>query len=267
MTLPLRYGGSAAGHSRRARRLLGAVLVVSVLVPTAACSWSSAASQQSQLTIVAASSLTGTFSQLQRIFQRQHPGVHVAISYGSSTTLAEQVVSGAPADVIATADRRSISIVARKNLLRRAPVAFATNTLALVTPPSNPAHVRSLQDLNSADFVMCDPTAPCGAAAQEVLHKAGVTNQPKSLEVDAKSVLAKVTLNAADAGLVYVSDAYAARRSVHTIAIPAKFNTVNKYYAAAVRGSTAPALAQQWVALLTSRTGQRVLRAAKFGPP
>jgi molybdate transport system substrate-binding protein len=67
--------------------------------------------------------------------------------------------------------------------------------------------------------------------------------------------------------LVYVSDAFAAGHSATTISIPAKLNTVNSYYIAPVKGSDVASLAQQWVSLVSSPTGQGVLRAAKFGRP
>ncbi len=263
----VRYDGGRQDRQRHAPRRLAALLCVLSVLLTAACSSSSGASTKSKLTLVAASSLTGTFTKLQSIFEKQHPGVSVVVSFGSSTTLAEQVVAGAPADVIATADKASIGIVSQKHLLSHAPVKFATNTMAIVTPPDNPAGVHSVQDLSHADFVMCDLTAPCGAAAQMVLRAAGVTNRARSLEVDVKSVLSKVTLGEADAGLVYVTDAQAAGKSVATIAIPANLNTVNPYYIAPVKGSGVATLAKQWVSFVTSLTGQKVLRAAKFGPP
>jgi molybdate transport system substrate-binding protein len=67
--------------------------------------------------------------------------------------------------------------------------------------------------------------------------------------------------------LVYVSDARSAGDSVTTVPIPARLNAVNPYYIAPLKDSSAPAIANEWVALVTSQAGQRVLRAAGFGPP
>lgn len=253
---------------RGSRATAAVVLGLTAALLTASCSsGGDSGRDQTKLTVLAASSLTETFTQLESAFEKDHPGVNVVISFGSSTTLAEQIVSGAPADLIATADGTSMGIVADKHLLARKPVAFATNTMVIATPPDNPANVRTLKDLADADFVMCDPSAPCGAAAQKVLANAGVTAKPKSLEVDAKSVLSKVTLGEADAGLVYVTDARAAGNDVATVPIPANLNAINAYYIAPVKDSSAGDLAQQWVSLVTSQAGQRVLRAAGFGRP
>jgi molybdate transport system substrate-binding protein len=228
---------------------------------------SSDSSGHTKLVVLAASSLTDTFTKLATAFEKDHAGVQVVTSFGSSTTLAEQVVNGAPADVIATADDTSMRIVADKHILSSDPVPFASNTMIIATPPDNPGRISSLRDLAGADFVMCDPSAPCGAAAQRVLDKASVTATPRSLETDARSVLSKVTLKEADAGLVYVTDAKAAGDSIRTVAIPPADNTVNAYYIAPVKGSKAGTIAKKWLKLVTSRAGQRVLRSAGFGPP
>jgi molybdate transport system substrate-binding protein len=56
------------------------------------------------LTVLAAASLSGTFAELEQLYREDHPGVDVRLSFDSSATLAGQVVEGAPADVLATAD-------------------------------------------------------------------------------------------------------------------------------------------------------------------
>ncbi len=218
------------------------------------------------LTVFAASSLTGSFDTLASRFEQAHPGVTVRVSYDSSTTLAEQIAAGAPADVLATADQQSLVAVERGHDLAARPVQFATNTLVIVTPPSNPGHVSSVADLAHAAFVVCDPSAPCGAAAKTILHVAGITAKPKSYEADVKSVLAKVQLGDVDAGIVYVTDAKAAGTAVRTVAIPSRLDVTNPYFVAPVKGAAQPRLAREWVALVLSKGGQQVLRRAGFGP-
>src|SRR5690242_3480144 len=55
------------------------------------------------VTVFAAASLTGTFTQLGKDFEAAHPGVTVKFNFGGSDTLAASIVSGAPADVFAAA--------------------------------------------------------------------------------------------------------------------------------------------------------------------
>ena len=107
--------------------------------------------------------------------------------------LATQINEGSPADVLATADEKSMrSWRPTRANIDGDPTQFATNTLVVVTPPDNPANITCLDDLADADFVVCDPSVPCGAAAATFLDNAGITAQPKSLEEDVKAVLTKV---------------------------------------------------------------------------
>jgi molybdate transport system substrate-binding protein len=251
-------------HPPPVRRIATAALIAGCLLATLpACGGGTEA--KSKLTIFAASSLTESFDQLERAYEKEHPGVDIVISYGSSTELADQITQGAPADVIATADANSIGTVDDAGLLDGAPQQFTSNTLAIVTPADNPAAVASIDDLNDVDFVTCDPSAPCGAAASSFLKKAGISAAPVSLEADVKSVLSKVTLGEADAGIVYVTDSVAAGEKVTTVAIPADLNVVNPYFLGVVKASDAPDLAGDWIALVMSQVGHRVLADAGFG--
>ncbi len=256
----------AVSRQRSSYRLLLTVVGLAVGLTSVSCS-GGAATDNSQLTVFAASSLTETFTELESAFEADHPGVDVVISFGSSGTLTEQITAGAPADVVATADDTSMGVVADAHLLTAEPVPFASNTMVIATPPGNPANVDALSDLASVDFVMCDPSAPCGAAAERILARLPTRPQPRSLEPDVKSVLTKVALDEVDAGLVYVTDAIAAGDAVDTVAIPADVNVINAYYIATVKDSPSPDVAADWISLVNSQAGQRVFGAAGFGPP
>jgi molybdate transport system substrate-binding protein len=249
----------------RPLRAVGALAALLLVVPgLAACG--SGDDDQQELTVFGAASLTEAFTTLAGDFEKAHPDVDVKMSFGSSTDLATQVNEGSPADVLATADEKSMSVAADEGNIDGDPTQFATNTLIVVTPPDNPADVTSLDDLADADFVVCDPSVPCGAAAATILDNAGVTAEPKSLEEDVKAVLTKVSLGEADAGIVYVTDAQAAGDEVSTVDIPADVNVVNPYFIGVVKDTDESDLAQEWVDLVTSQAGQGVLSDAGFGP-
>ncbi len=249
---------------RRATRRL-ACCITGLMLLFAVLTGCSDGGDETTLTVFAAASLSETFTSLEKSFEKDHPGVDVQISFGSSSALAEQITAGSPADVIATADDTSIGIVSDKGELDGAPTQFATNTMVIVTPPDNPGRISSLADLQGADFVVCDPSVPCGAAAAQILQNATITTHPKSLEQDVKAVLTKVTLGEADAGVVYVTDAQTAGNDVSTVDIAPDVNVVNPYFIGVVKGSSQTDLAQQWVQLVESQAGQGVLTAAGFG--
>ena len=139
--------------------------------------------------------------------------------------------------------------------------------MAIVTPEGNPAAIEAVGDLTGTDFVVCDPSAPCGAVAAQILRNAKVTTTPVSLEDKATAVLSKVTLGEVDAGIVYVTDARTAGTDVTRVDIPRSLNEVTPYYISVVKGSSNAALASEWIALVESEAGQDLLASAGFLSP
>jgi molybdate transport system substrate-binding protein len=219
------------------------------------------------ITVLAASSLTGTFTELGKKFEDQHSGVTVKFAFDSSATLAQEATQGAPADVLATADQTTMDKA--KSAQAGTPESFATNTMLVATPADNPAGVRAFADLDkpSVKYVMCVPTAPCGIVGQALLKQDDITAKPVSQEVDVKSVLAKLTEGEADAGLVYVTDATAAGDQVQTVQIPGSAQLATTYPIVALTQSKHADLAQQFLDLVTGSTGQQILQKAGFGKP
>jgi molybdate transport system substrate-binding protein len=219
------------------------------------------------ITVLAASSLTGTFTELGKEFEREHDGVTVKFAFDSSATLAQQATQGAPADVLATADTTTMD--SAKSAQASTPTIFATNVMVLATPADNPANVQSFSDLDksSVKYVMCVPTAPCGAVGQALLDQDHVTGKPVSQEVDVKSVLAKLTEGEADAGLVYTTDAVAAEDQVKVLPIPGSAKQITSYPIVTLQQSEHSDVAQDFVDLVTGSTGQQVLAKAGFGKP
>lgn len=221
---------------------------------------------KTRLTVLAASSLTDAFTDFEGRYEASHPDIDVVLSFDSSSILAAQVIAGAPADVLATADETTMVSVADEGLLAAEPVEFARNTLVLVTPPDNPAGLLDAADLERADveLAVCVPEAPCGEATQRLLQLAGIDASPVTEEDNVRSVLTKVTIGQVDAGIVYVSDAQAAGDAVATIAIPNSTDVVNVDPIAVVAAGEHHDAAQDWVDLVLSDQGQRILASYGF---
>lgn len=212
------------------------------------------------LIVLAASSLTGVFEEIAEEFEAEHEGVEVTFSFGSSTTLAEQVAQGAPGDVLATADYDSMKLARDAGQIVDIDM-FATNTLVLVVPNDNPADIHGLEDLAGSDWVRCVPEAPCGRTTDTVLADNDIDADPGSYEVDVRAVLAKVTSGEADAGLVYATDAIAAGDAVQAFRIPGANYQLVSYYLAPLNDSE---LATQWRYFVSSPTGHKILADAGF---
>jgi molybdate transport system substrate-binding protein len=89
-----------------------------------------------------------------------------------------------------------------------------------------------------------------------------------SQEENVKSVVAKVQLGEADAGMVYRSDVTpAVARHVRVFEIPDESNVIAEYPIAVVKSSRHPEAAQAFVDLVRSDEGQRILRQHGLLPP
>jgi molybdate transport system substrate-binding protein len=193
--------------------------------------------------------------------------VTVTFSFGASSTLAQQIESGSPGDVFASADERTMNSVAQASDVRGTPKIFALNKLEIAVAPGDPKRIAGLADLARRDLqvALCAPQVPCGAFAAQALARARVTVPRASQEQDVKAVLTKVRLGEADAGIVYATDVRAAGSSVAGVAIPDSLNVVARYPIVLLR-SASPA-AQGFVDFVLSPAGAAILRRYGFSIP
>lgn len=222
------------------------------------------------ITVFAAASLKGPFTQLAHAYEAAHPGVHVALTFAGSSDLVGQLSSGAPGDVLATADESNMTKAVDAGVVAAgAPTPFATNVLTVVTGPANPRRVATFADLgrDGVQVVVCAPQVPCGRATEQLEHATGVHLHPVSEENSVTDVLGKVTSGQADAGVVYVTDALAAQAAVHRVDVPQAAGIVNTYPVAVTRDAASTREAGAFVAYVTGAQGRRALQAAGFGVP
>jgi molybdate transport system substrate-binding protein len=234
------------------------------------------------LTVFAAASLKDALEALEPTFEAANPGVDVVLNLGGSQQLAQQVANGAPADLFAAANLRQMDVaVAAGRVLTTAVQTFAGNRLVVVTPAENPAALSELADLarSGIKLVLASESVPAGAYTLEMLANAAaapgfapdfdtaVVSNVVSYEENVRSVLNKVLLGEADAGIVYASDVTPdVVEHVRTIAIPAEINVVARYPVAPIADAPSPDAAQAFIDLLLSEDGQAALEAFGFLP-
>jgi molybdate transport system substrate-binding protein len=215
------------------------------------------------ITVLGASSLTTSFTDLATAFEASHPGTTINLSFGSSSDLEKSIEQGAPADVFASADQKNMTkLVAAGDNTGKA-VDFAKNRLEIAVEKGNPKHIVTLNDLTKPGLtvVLCDPSAPCGKYAAQVLDKAKVKLTPKSLEANVKATLSKVELGEADAAIVYVTDVKSSGK-VDGVQIPDNVNVLTTLPIVALKDSKHAALARAWVAYVVAHQSELV---SKYG--
>ncbi|MCF3124505.1 molybdate ABC transporter substrate-binding protein [Streptomyces arenae] len=256
-----------------ARRAAAAAVTAALLVPLAACGNDDDSAGKKNdggkgvnLTVLAASSLTDVFDTAKKTYEKDHPGTELTISPAGSQELAAQVRQGSPADVLVTADTKTMDGLKGET---GTPTVIAKNRLVIATREGNPDKVENLKDLADPKLkvVLADDTVPVGRYSKQVLDKQHVEVKPVSKEANVRSVLSKVELGEADAGIVYKTDAATAPDKVDAVEIPDEQNAVAEYPAATLKDSKNSDAAAAFVKWLSTPEAQKILRDGGFQKP
>lgn len=229
---------------------------------------------KSTLQVFAAASLSDAFTEIGHQFEQRRPGHTVRLNFAGSQQLATQIEQGAAADVFASADERWMTYAAGRGLLSGEPVVFARNCLVVIVPRTNPARIQRLQDLarGGVKLVLGAEAVPVGRYSRAVLRNLArdptlgsdfatrTLRNVVSEEENVKSVVGKVQLGEADAGIVYRSDVTpSVARYLRVLEIPESANVLTSYPMALVRRAREPEAASAFVEFVLSHEGQAIL--------
>ncbi len=229
------------------------------------------------LNVFGAASLKAAFGEIKTKFEAANPNVTVTYNFNGSNTLAQQISSGAPADVFASADTKNMDKVSS---LVNTPQTFAKNKVIVIIPANNPGNIKTLHDLanKGVKIAVAHSSVPVGNYTLQVLNKLGQSSEYGSAyesavkanfvtqETSVTGVVQKVELGEVDAGFVYISDAYAAGSKVSSISIPDQYNVIASYPIATVKASAHQSTAEAFVAYVLSADGQAILAQYHFLP-
>jgi molybdate transport system substrate-binding protein len=243
--------------------------------PAGSAAAGTGAAVQGNLTVFAAASLTDAFNNMKTDIEEANPAAKLTMNFAGSPTLRTQLAQGAKADVFASADTANMDGAHKDGTIDGQPSIFAHNKLTVVLPGQNPK-VASLQDLAKPGIkvVIEQQAVPAGNYSRQALDKMSkdpafgsdfatkVLANVVSQEPDVKSVLSRIQLGEADAGMLYVSDVGtpAVKDQVKTIAIPDQFNVIADYPLAAVKNAPNPAGAKAFIDYVLGPLGQATLQ-------
>lgn len=237
----------AASRFLTRRSLLAAALAL-LAAPTAALP----ARAQEPITVFAAASMTNALQDIAKAYTAAN-GVPVRFSFASSSDLAKQVESGAPANIFISADNRWMDYLETRNLIvKDTRVAPIGNSLVLIVPASAPKQVTIGPNLDIDALLGKDgklvtgipESVPVGVYAKAALTKLGLWDKVRPRLVGAESVraaLALVERGEAAAGIVYATDAAIAKNIVVAGTFPADSHEPVVYPFALVKGNDTPA--------------------------
>lgn len=252
------------------KKWLGVALSTLLLV-TAGCGQSDdtkkADVSKETITVSAAASMQVAMNELKDDYVKAHhlDASQIAINYGGSGTLRQQIEQGAPTSIFISANESNMKLLQDKNLVEKVKPLTA-NSLVLIVPKGKQAYkISDLGNVNRLAIGTVE-TVPAGKYAEESLKKLGLWEQvqPKLVYAkDVKAVTAYIAEATADAGFVYKTDAMASKdRVVITDTAPADSHKPIIYPIALVTKNENQ-LAKDFYAYLTSAEAQQILQ--KYG--
>lgn len=216
--------------------------------------------------VLAASSLTDVFQEMETAFETANPDVDIEVAFAGSSALRLQIDQGAPADVVAVANEQVMTELAGEGHVEVS-TPFATNRLVIAAPVDGTAEVTGPESLADPDLLvgLCAIQVPCGQYAVDALHLSGVEPSVDTYEDDVRSLTTKLALGELDVGVVYATDV-ASRSQDITVIAPLPGADV-LYPIAPLTDAPHADEAAAFVEFVLSAEGQSILEAAGFGTP
>ncbi|MBU7595141.1 molybdate ABC transporter substrate-binding protein [Metabacillus halosaccharovorans] len=193
------------------------ILVSIIMLFTAGCTSSgqdTAKPKNVDITVSAAASLTDALHDITTSFEKEYPNIKVTYNFGSSGTLQQQILQGAPADLFFSAAEDKFDVLVSEGLIdEKNGIDLVGNQLVLITPKEGKNDIQSFQDLDKVQKISIGTpeTVPAGKYAQEMLENIDEWNEVNDKMVPAKDVrqvLTYVETGNVDAGIVYNTDAF-----------------------------------------------------------
>jgi molybdate transport system substrate-binding protein len=254
------------------KQLVKGFLVIIGLMGSAFWAVSPIHAQPEILTIAAANSLKDVFRKVLPLFETQNREVNVRVIYGPSKTLLKQIEQGAPVDVFLPSLPEEIDQLEERGLVAHdTRQVYARTSLVLITNTAFPAPIGSVQDLHSIPvrhFAIGDPkTSAVGKDTVQFLKSSQLESRLKSQFIfgeHSRAVLDLVAKGEAELGVVYRTDAVAAKRVRIVDTVPANSHKPITYGAAVVWTAQNISGARDFVAFLLSAPIQDELKQFGF---
>lgn len=171
--------------------------------------------EKDEIVVFTAASLTEVMERLGQDFTESE-GIQVRFNPGGSTTLAQQIIRGAPADAFVFAGPQPMAMLDERGLIvPDSTLELLVNELVLVARPSTAGEIEvsSVEELGGAGLrvAIADPDlAPAGRYAREALQNLELWQQLEHRLVfglDVRVTLGYVETGNVDAAIVYRTDA------------------------------------------------------------
>jgi len=172
-----------------------------------------------------AASLTDVMRDLAGVWEGEHPDTQIVVNTGGSSTLARQILEGAPTDVFVSANPDQVDRVAAAGLVAERHDLLRNQLVVIAAPGTASGELKALLAAHRGRIAVGDRAVPIGAYARRYLATQDVASQVEGRLVSfahSRQVLAAVASRNADLGFVYRTDAAVSGAGVsvvHKVAI------------------------------------------------
>ena len=218
------------------RKVFACVTMCSMVLSLAGCGTSQATETKENaeaaevtLNVFAAASMTETLTEIQEMYKEVAPNVTLVFNFDSSGTLKTQIQEGADCDVFISAAQKQMNQLDKDAdpevntegldyVLEGTRINLLENKVVLAVPDGNPKGIESFADLGTDKLSLLalgNEDVPVGQYSEEVLTNLGMLDQLEqenkiTYGSNVKEVTTQVSEAAADAGIIYATDAYSA---------------------------------------------------------
>ena len=218
------------------RKVFACVTMCSMVLSLAGCGTSQATETKENaeaaevtLNVFAAASMTETLTEIQEMYKEVAPNVTLVFNFDSSGTLKTQIQEGADCDAFISAAQKQMNQLDKDAdpevntegldyVLEGTRINLLENKVVLAVPDGNPKGIESFADLGTDKLSLLalgNEDVPVGQYSEEILTNLGILDQLEqenkiTYGSNVKEVTTQVSEAAADAGIIYATDAYSA---------------------------------------------------------
>ena len=230
------------------KKLLSLLLSCAMLLALAACGGGTGDTQESpssspaaentesstpeaepvELIVFAAASMTETLTEIADLYAEVAPNVTLTFNFDSSGKLVDQIEAGADCDIFISAAQTQMNEIDSAQgedtnpegydfVLQGTRINLLENKVALAVPEGNPADITSFSDLTTDKLTLLaigNSDVPVGQYTLEILEYLGTSAEELEAQGkltyggNVKEVTTQVKEAAADAGIIYATDAF-----------------------------------------------------------
>ena len=258
------------------KKTLSMILLAAMLLALSACGGGK--TQDVELTVFAAASMTETLTEIKTMYEKDHPGVTITYNFDSSGTLLTQIKEGAACDLfISAAPKQMNELDEAGSLADGSRIDLLENKVVLCVPEGNPKGIESFDALaqglkdGSVLLAMGNSDVPVGQYTQKIFDYYGLNEDELASAgcltygTNVKEVTTQVSQASVDCGVIYCTDAFSAGLTVVDSATAEMCGQVI-YPASVLKDSKNAEAAQAFLDYLTGDAAMSVFEGVGFSP-